>query len=354
MNRILRPARLATLLLVLALAAAWAGAAPAPGATARAAAAPEAAPARPAPQGLTRVQQGAVVFTPSYIDVYVAAARGLFAEQGLDVESTTFPDPGTASRAFVSGNLDFANIGLDYMIRAAEQTNNNIAIVAGQEHRSTFALISTPDVTSYDGLRGQVVAVVGPNDGTTLLLKRMLAANGLRDGDYDMQVVGGTPNRVAAMQAGVAKAGMIAPPAFFSLLDQGMNLLGRSADYVSEYAFSNHYVRRDWAERNQDTVVRYLAAIVKADRWIADPANKDAGIAVLADATRTSPEAARRTWEYAIEQLDSHVHDGEVSRDGVMAIIEQLGSIGDLPQPLPAPERYVDLRYLEQARQLVR
>ena len=351
MNRMHRPARLPAVLLLALLASAWSGAGAAPAATS-ATAQPEAA--RLGAQGLTRVQQGAVVFTPSYLDVYVAAARGLFAEQGLEVESTAFPDPGTASRAFVSGSLDFANIGLDYMIRAAEQTSNNVAIVAGQEHRSTFALISTPDVTSYEGLRGQVVAVVGPNDGTTLLLRRMLAANGLREGDYDMQVVGGTPNRVAAMQAGVAKAGMIAPPAFFSLLDQGMNLLGRSADYVSEYAFSNHYVRRDWADRNHDTVVRYLAAIVKADRWIADPANKEAGIAILADATRTPSEAARRTWEYAIEQLDSHVRDGEVSLDGIAAIIEQLGSIGDLPQPLPSPDRYLDLRYLEQARQLVR
>ena len=352
MNRIPRPARLAAILFTCLLINAGVAAAPQPaaGAVGR----PDAAPARSLPQGLTRVQQGAVVFTPSYLDVYVAAARGMFAEQGLDVESTAFPDPGTASRAFVSGSLDFANIGLDYMIRAAEQTNNNVAIVAGQERRSTFALISTADVTSYAGLRGQVMAVVGPNDGTTLLLKRMLAANGLREGDYDMQVVGGTPNRVAAMQAGVAKAGMIAPPAFFSLLDQGMNLLGRSADYVSEYAFSNHYVRRDWAERNRDLVVRYLAAIVKADRWLTDPANKEPGIAILAEATRTSPDAARRTWEYAIEQLDSHVHDGEVSLDGIAAIIDQLGSIGDLPQPLPRPDRYVDLRYLEQARQAVR
>ncbi len=201
--------------------------------------------AAPAAQGLTHVQQGAVVFTPSYIDVYVALAQGLFAEQGLDVESTAFPDPGTASRAFVSGSLDFANIGLDYMIRAAEQTSNNVAIVAGEDRRPSFALISTPDVTSYEGLRGQVLAVVGPNDGTTLLLKRMLAANGLHEGDYDMQVVGGTPNRIAAMQAGAAKAGMIAPPAFFTLLDSGMHQLGLSVDYVPEYAFSNHYVRRD-------------------------------------------------------------------------------------------------------------
>src|SRR4051794_13910917 len=327
MNQLPRIAGLAVVLLTIVLASAGpvAGAAPS-GATSGGARA-EPAPSRPAPQALTRVQQGAVVFTPSYIDVYVALARGLFAEQGLDVESTTFPDPGTASRAFVSGGVDFGNIGLDYMIRAAEQTNNNIVVVAGQEHRSTFALISTADAPTYDHLRGQVMAVVGPNDGTTLLLKRMLAANGLRDGDYDMQVVGGTPNRVAAMQAGVAKAGMIAPPAFFNLIDGGMNLLGRSADYVSEYAFSNHYVRRDWAERNGDTVVRYLAAIVKADRWIADPANKEAGIVILADATRTPPDSARRTWEFAIEQLDSHVHDGEVSRDGIAAIIEQLGSI---------------------------
>ena len=306
-----------------------------------------------AAQGLLKVQQGAVVFTPSYIDVYVAQARGFNAEQGLDVESTAFPDPGTASRAFVSGSLDFANIGLDYMIRAAEQTGNNVAVIAGQDRRPPFALIGTADVASYDSLRGQVLAVVGPNDGTTLLLKRMLAANGLRDGDYEMQVVGGTPNRIAAMQAGVAKAGMIAPPSFFTLLDGGMRLLGLSSDYVPEYAFSNHSVRRDWAERNRDTVVRYLAAIVKADQWIADPANREEVIRILAESTRNPPEMARRAWDY-VEQIDARSRDGEVYPAGVAAIIEQLGEIGDLPRPLPSPERYIDRRYLEQARQVAR
>jgi ABC-type nitrate/sulfonate/bicarbonate transport system substrate-binding protein len=307
----------------------------------------------PGVQARTRVQQGAVVFTPSYIDVYVALARGFFAEQGLEVESTSFPDPGTASRAFVSGSLDFANIGLDYMIRASEQTNNNVAIVAGQDRRPTFALISTPDVTTYAGLRGQVLAVVGPNDGTTLLLKRMLAANGLREGDYEMQVVGGTPNRVAAMQAGVAKAGMIAPPAFFTLEDGGMNRLGLAAEYVPEYAFSNHYVRRDWAQRNRDTAVRYLTAIVTANRWVADPANKDEVVRILAESTRNPVDMARRAWEF-IDQIDARSRDNEIYGAGVAAIIEQLGEIGDLSRPLPSPERYSDRQYLDQARQLVR
>jgi ABC-type nitrate/sulfonate/bicarbonate transport system substrate-binding protein len=345
MRHAVRASRVVVLLLVVFIGAVWPGERPTP---------PEAvaaAPAQPAVQGRTRVEQGQVVLANSYIDLYVATARGLFTEQGLDVESTVFNDPGSASRAFVGGDLQFANIGLDYMLRAADRTNNNIAIVAGQERRPAFALITTADVADYAGLRGQVLAVVGPNDGTTLLLRRMLAANGLRDGDYDMQVVGGTPNRIAALQAGVAKGAMIAAPAFFTVVDQGMRQLGISADYVGEYAFSNHYVRRDWAERNRETVVRYLTAIVKADRWVRDPANKDEGIRILAEATRTALPLARRSWDYAIEQLDSHAHDGDVSLAGVANIMEMLADIGDLARPLPPPERFVDTRYLEEARQ---
>lgn len=327
------------------------------GLTALGPAAPAASLAAPAPavglaaQGRTHVEVGVVVSTVSYLDMYVAAARGLFAEQGLEVETTSFPDPGTAGRAFVSGSTDLASTGLDYTIRAAEQTNNNVALIAGQDRRSVFSLVATPDISGYADLRGQTLAVVGPNDGTTLLLKRMLAANGLRESDYELRVVGGTPNRVAAMQAGAAKAGMIAPPASFTLLDGGMRLLGLANDYVPDYAFSNWSVRRDWAERNSETVVRFLTAIVKADRWIAQPANKDEGIAILAEATRQPPPMARRTWEFFIEQIDGYTRDGAVHLPGMQAIIEQLGEIGDLPRPLPSPERYLAPAYLEQALQ---
>jgi NitT/TauT family transport system substrate-binding protein len=348
-NRTTRAPLLPLLVLIGLLAGTWPGSGPST--TDAAALAPgSAAELAPGPQARTRVQQGAVVLTLSYSDIYVALARGLFAEQGLDVESNTFNDPGTASRAFVSGGLDFANIGLDYMIRAAEQTNNNVAVIAGQDRRPSFALIATPDIANYQALRGQTLAVVGPSDGTTLLLKRMLAANGLQESDYQMQVVGGTPNRIAAMQAGVAKAGMIAPPAFFTVLDQGWRQLGLSSEYVPDYAFSNHNVRRDWAERNRETVVRYLTALVRANRWLADPANKDEAIRILAEATRNPPDMTRRAWEY-LDQIDGRSRDGSVFPAGVVAIIDQLAELGDLSRPLPSPERYMDLRYLEEARQ---
>lgn len=332
------------LVLVLALVALTAGAWAGPGPT----------PPGGVAQPRTRVELGQVVQAVTYIDTYVASARGLFAEQGLDVETTVYNDPGTAGRAFMGASNDVINSGLDYMIRAAEQTNNNVVAIAGQDRRSPFALIATPDITSYQDLRGQVVAVVGPNDGTTLLLKRMLAANGLRENDYEQRVVGGTPLRIAAMQAGAAKAAMITPPAFFTVQDQGMRVLGLAADYVPDYAFANHYVRRDWAERNRETVVRYLAAIVKANRWLADPANKEEGIRILAESTRTAPDLARRSWEYVFEQIDARARDGEVHVPGVVTIIEQLGEIGELSRPLPPPERYIDTRYLEEARQRVR
>ncbi len=348
MRRHLHAPCTAMLLFVALLAVGW----PTNRAATTQAAAPD--PASPSAQAMTRVEQGQVVLANAYLDVYVSQAKGFFGEQGLAVESTVFNDPGSASRAFVSGDIDFGNIGLDYLIRAAERSNNNVAVIAGQESRATFGLIATSDVAGFDGLRGQVLAVVGPNDGTTLLLRRMLSANGLREGDYDMQVVGGTPNRVAALQAGVAKGAMVAAPAFFTLVDQGMRLLGLSTDYVTDYAFSNHAVRRDWAERNRDIVVRYLAAIVKADRWIHDPANKDEGVRIMAEATRNPPEMARRTWELTIEQLDSYSRDGGISLAGVAAIIEQLAEIGELTRPLPPPERYLDMRYLEEARQRVR
>jgi hypothetical protein len=105
--------------------------------------------------------------------------------------------------------------------------------------------------------------------------------------------------------------------------------------------------------RNRETVVRYLAAIVRANRWLAEPANKDEGIRILAEATRHPPTMARRTWEFFIEQLDGRTRDGDVHTPGMQVIIEQLGEIGDLSRPLPSPERYIDLSYLEQARQRV-
>ena len=65
-----------------------------------------------------------------------------------------------------------------------------------------YTLIVPPSIQTYADLRGRRLAVAGVTDPLNVILIRMLDANGLQPADYDLVPVGGTPERLAAVQGG--------------------------------------------------------------------------------------------------------------------------------------------------------
>ena len=128
-------------------------------------------------------------------------------------------------------------------------------------------------------------------------MQRMLAQNGLGKDDYDLAVVGGTAARATAIMSGGTSAGLVGPPQSFQLLGQGLRSLGLSTQYYKDYQFDTLVVRKDWAQQNEDVVLRYLKAMSAAVDWFYDPANCAEAARILAQETNIAPDLAEQTWD---------------------------------------------------------
>ena len=302
-------------------------------------------------QGLApvRVRTGHVVETASYLAFYAARAKGFFAEQGLTIDHTTFNDSTTLMQAAVSGSLDLFTVGSDAVINVNVR-GASFEFVAGQDNAFSFSLAVGKDIQGFADLKGKKIAVVALNQASTLLLKTLLARNGLTERDYDLIVGGGTPLRAAALQAGEVKAALLAPPTDFMLEEKGFKILARTTDYVPEYTFTMWTVSRDWASRNEATVVRFVRALLKAYAWVYDPANKAEAIQLLSERTKAQPATARRTYELIFEKLRSLSRAGEISRPGLRNVIQLMSDLGAIKPPLPSPDKFINEAYLQKAR----
>lgn len=300
----------------------------------------------PAP---VRVRTGHVVETASYLAFYAARAKGFFAEQGLSIDHTTFNDSTTLMQAAVSGSLDLFTVGSDAVINVNVR-GASFEFVAGQDNAFSFSLAVGKDIQGFADLKGKKIAVVALNQASTLLLKTLLARNGLTERDYDLIVGGGTPLRAAALQAGEVKAALLAPPTDFVLEERGFKILARTTDYVPEYTFTMWTVSRDWASRNEATVVRFVRALLKAYAWVYDPANKAEAIQLLSERTKAQPATARRTYELVFEKLRGHSRAGEISRPGLRNVIQLMSELGAIKPPLPSPDKFINEAYLQKAR----
>jgi hypothetical protein len=93
--------------------------------------------------------------------------------------------------------------------------------------------------------------------------------------------------------------------------------------------------------------VRALAA---AFAIIRDPARRPSVVKIIVETTGAPAEIAERTLSLYFEP-ERHVLPmrGEVDLEGLARVIAFMGEAGQLQAPLPAADRFVDLRYLREA-----
>lgn len=344
---------LAVTLLVACTPSSAGGGAPASGAAAptatrpAATAVPVAAPTSP-PAPIT-LRFGLPVAAIGTLDLYIADQRGLFREQGLDVEVIVTGPASQTVQALISSSVDIASAASDSLINAVEKSAD-LAFVSGGLNRVVYTLIGAKDVSGYADLRGKNLAVSDLRDGSTTLLRRMLQRAGLGPDDVNLLPLGGTPNRAAAVSSAQAAAAVLSQPQDFRMMAEGYPRLGLSTEAVRDYFFQGHAARRAWLRDNGDATVRFLRAVVVADRFMHDPANREAVIAILAEATRSGMDESTQSYDLVIVREQGFAREGEMNVEGLRNVIAILGENGVLEPPLPAVEKYLDLSYLERAQ----
>src|SRR5262249_53047515 len=154
------------------------------------------------------------------------------------------------------------------------------------------------DLKSIGDLKGRIIAAGQPADITTVYFERMMAAHGLKKGDYEVLSIGVTAARYASLKAGVVDAAIVLPPINFQAAAAGFPTLGLTADYVTDLPFTGMAVNRRWAAAHPSVAKRILVATDKSIAWLADPSHREEAIELLVKAGKGSREDAQASYDY--------------------------------------------------------
>jgi len=281
---------------------------------------------------------------------YIAEDKGFNAAQAINLDATQLGTPNEAARAVVSGSLGIATFSIDATVRAIEGGGNLVAI-GSEISNPAFAIIAQPTLRDYADLRGKSIAVSTPKDGAAVVLRMMMRAKGVGDDEYDFLAVGTTPNRYTALKSGQADAAIMTQPLDFVAVDEGFRLIGRSSEVIQHFMFMSVSANKTWAQENRPAVVRYLKALGAAIDWMYDPANKDEAIEILMARTRSERDAAAKTYTVFIEEGKIVPRHAEIPVQGLEAMLQAMVELGDLPAPAPSTARYIDLSYVQAAKE---
>lgn len=169
--------------------------------------------------------------------------------------------------------------------------------------------------------------------------------------DYQIQAVGSTPQRLAAMREHKEYAATILnPPASLVAKRDGFVSLGTAQAILGPYQGISGFTRRDWAAQHREALTTYIAALVEAQRWLLNRVNKAQVLALLQGEYKLSPELAAEMYEQAVVSPLGLQVDAKIDRTGFENVLRLRADIEHTwAGETPAPEKYLDLSYYEAA-----
>jgi len=285
------------------------------------------------------------------LPIAVAERRGLFRREGLDFR-VVIPLPGGSDRmiaALYDDTVDLTHVATPFLVRAALAGSDAVAIAA-EFNNPIYSLVARPEIRGVADLKGKLVGLADPGGSITLSMRKLLALHGLREGEIRVKTIEGTPARLNCLRRGECAAVPLGQPQDLLAASEGYRVLGLSSEAVPEFLYTVTAARRSWAAANRNAVVRYVRALAASFRIIRDPAERASVVNTIVETTGVPAAVAERTLALYFEPERKVLPQrAEIDLDGLAQVIAFMGEAGQLEAPLPAPERFVDLQYLQQA-----
>ena len=288
--------------------------------------------------------------TVSALQFHLAQRKGFLTREGIDLEM--LPIEGGAANMVVAlskGIVDITRTATPYLIQDVLKGSDNVAIL-GETATPIYSLIVKPEIKSFAALKGKTVGLSLAVDTISISTRKLMAMNGIKETEFKVKELVGTPARADCLRKGECDAVPLGQPEDFVLMKQGYHRLGVSTDAMTNFQFIVSAVRRSWAEKNKDSLVRYVRALASSFRYLRDPANRDEVVRIVIETTGSSEDIARQTLSLYFDPDRGVVpKQGEIDVKGFAQVIQVMSEAGEIKAPLPSPERFIDLQYLKAA-----
>ncbi len=275
----------------------------------------------------------------------VAVSRGFFAQQGLTTQGTPLSSDATQIQALVAGDVNFTISG--FTVFTAVAGGAKVKFIASAQETPNFQLLVGKDIKSYSDLKGKTLAAGVTGSFFEVLLRGMLAANGLKPGDYQVISMASSNTRYAALKSGQIAGTLLSIPEENLAIKDGFSSLGYVSSVFKDMQYNGYVTSDTWASANPDTVVAFLRALRNATDWLFDPANKAAAIQIYGDVSKLSQDDLEAAYN---EMITQHM----LSRDlrpnlrGIDAYIDLATSLGAVDKSqIPPKDAWLDLSYVD-------
>jgi NitT/TauT family transport system substrate-binding protein len=242
-----------------------------------------AAAAKPA-ASLQPIKIAFVAISTTTLPTWIADAKGLFKEQGLNAQVTYVQGSTTAIPSLVAGELNIIEAQAAASVQAQLQGQDTVSLATHVPY-ADVRFISVPSITSMEDLRGKAVAVTKPGTVTDVVARAVLPKYNLQpDKDVRITYVDTQPGQLAALQNGAVQTILVPPPFDETAKKAGMRELLNVRPLNFPYPTDGVVTTRKFVRDHPDLTVGYLKAFVQAVRFAKN--NPEETKKILSDRTK--------------------------------------------------------------------
>jgi ABC-type nitrate/sulfonate/bicarbonate transport system substrate-binding protein len=287
---------------------------------------------------------------------FVAQEKGFFGSNGIQVNLQFTPSSVAQMTGLAEGKFDIAITAVDNIIAYVEGQGE--APIGPQPEFFAFmgsdsgflSLVATPDVKSISELKGKTLSVDARTTGYAFVLFDMLARNGLKEGDYSIERVGGTVQRWNALRDKKQSGTLLSTP--FNLIAQEQHFieLAKATKVIGPYQGNVAATRRSWAKQNKSLVIAFIRGYVQAIDWLYNTANREEAVRILEkNVPEISSGLAQQCYEELLDAQDGFSRKGRMNFEGLRTVLALRSRYAEPPKKLADAMKYYDPSYYDSA-----
>jgi len=241
------------------------------------------------------------------VPFYVAASKGFFREEGMDVEIIQ-ANPRLGAMALINGDVAFTGTFVSTVRGILSGFPLKIVLVAFK--KGVYYLIAHPSVKDIHDLKGKKLGVSSIRGADHLVAEELLKSKGVNPAQLQPVALGDTSVRLQSVLTGAVEVTALSPPHDLMAQRSGVKVLAGPPEIgmpASGMITSDRLIKE-----NPQFVRRGVRAILKANRLIEE--NRQETIRVLLQWVKQTPEIAARSYDVELKtiQRDGTMSDGEM------------------------------------------
>jgi ABC-type nitrate/sulfonate/bicarbonate transport system substrate-binding protein len=206
--------------------------------------------------------------TPHMWGFYAAMEMGYFNKYGLDVTLSAAQNSGQVPAALIGGGANIGAASATTLMGPVSQ-GAKIKVLSTLSTGTLGSLLSSPNVETPSSLRGGKVAVGGLGDlshVTAYLMLQKLALD--PDKDVTYVAIGDDASRMAAVQSGVAQAGVVNDTIAAKAASLGLHNLLSSQDANLSFPATNFAVLASTLTSSPEMLKALFNGLLDGNDWV--------------------------------------------------------------------------------------